>query len=314
MSALLRCVALLSLFVTLPSIAHDLTPCQEKRKAVLKVVNEGAPSASWNKELVTLAKSSAINSECNHWQYNILYALSGSQYPTADYRRWLFAQFDVVEPRELGTLVPKTLDFVFADQQQGQSIKPEEWKKVVEAIVRMAAADIAAVPAALSRHTEQRPNKNDEKQVKQSSKALALQLNELSNLVDSERLGTPSLNNDEWLQVMLKAIAVRQPELMVDYYLQRGSQLDAPHYLLKPITRYYRYIIKNNRDELLSGADQALLQLLDQLSLDGKSLSANSESALKLLVRDLEKAAAKRPDVQQKLLPLKTQYSFLDAL
>ncbi|UTW49960.1 hypothetical protein [Bacterioplanoides sp. SCSIO 12839] len=311
MSALLRCVALLGLLIVFPSAAHDLTPCQEKRKAVLEVVNKGTPSASWNKELVTLAKSSAINSECNHWQYNILYALSGSQYPTADYRRWLFAQLDVVAPQELDTLIPKTLDFVFADQQQGQPIKPEEWKRVVEAVVRMPAKDIASVPVALSRHTEQRPNKNNEKQVKQSAKTLVLQLNELSNLVDSERLGTPSLNNNEWLRVMLKAIAVRQPELMADYYLQRGAQLEAPLYLLKPITRYYRYIIKNNRDELLPGAEQALIQLFEQLSLNGKPLSANTESTLALLVRDFEEVAASRPEVQQKLDTMRERYAFL---
>ena len=309
MSALLRCLNLVCLFITSNVLAHDLTPCQQKSKAVLEIVNKGTPSAAWNQELITLAKGSAINSDCNHWQYNILYGLSGSQFPTGDYRRWLFAQLDVVEAQELDTLIPKTLDYVFADQQQGQAIASGEWQKILQTVARMPAQDVAALPAALSQHTEQQPAKNEKNsRGKQAAETLTRQLDELAG---SERLGTPSLNKAQWLEVMLKAIAVRQPELMVDYYNKQGAQLDKPLYLLKPVTRYYRYVVKNNQGELLPAADQALNQLLEQLSLKRESLNSNSKTTLKLLVRDLEKAAAKRPDIQQKLDALRKSYPVL---
>lgn len=309
MSALLRCLNLVCLFITSNVLAHDLTPCQQKSKAVLEIVNKGTPSAAWNQELITLAKGSAINSDCNHWQYNILYGLSGSQFPTGDYRRWLFAQLDVVEAQELDTLIPKTLDYVFADQQQGQAIASGEWQKILQTVARIPAQDVAALPAALSQHTEQQPAKNEKNsRGKQAAETLTRQLDELAG---SERLGTPSLNKAQWLEVMLKAIAVRQPELMVDYYNKQGAQLDKPLYLLKPVTRYYRYVVKNNQGELLPAADQALNQLLEQLSLKRESLNSNSKTTLKLLVRDLEKAAAKRPDIQQKLDALRKSYPVL---
>ncbi|WP_419810621.1 hypothetical protein [Bacterioplanoides sp.] len=312
MSALLRCLTLVGLFITSNVLAHDLTPCQQKSKAVLEIINKGTPSAAWNQELITLAKGSAINSDCNHWQYNILYGLSGSQFPTGDYRRWLFAQLDVVEAQELDTLIPKTLDYVFADQQQGQAIASSEWPKILQAVARMPAQDVAALPAALSQHTEQQPAKNEkDSHGKQAAETLTRQLDELAGLAGSERLGTPPLNKADWLGMMLKAIAVRQPELMVDYYNKQGAQLDKPLYLLKPVTRYYRYVVKNNQNELLPAADQALNQLLEQLSLKRESLNSNSKTTLKLLVSDLEKAAAKRPDLQQKLDVLRKGYPVL---
>ncbi len=263
-------------------------PCDAMREQV-KITLQKAPSPDKNAELVAFALKAPFDNDCNDWQYNVLYSLTQSRHPAADYRDYLFVQLAQIAPHNLAGYLPGIVKYAII---KDNGITPTEWEAMLSSLQRLPEDRLQLLLSALSNYSDKSPD--DTRSGKPSYQPqTALQLeNQLQSLIQAAgkgKVGSPALNAGELTARIIKATAYRQPAIGAELFQQYSGELPDINDVVKPMTDFYKNQLKDGSE--LELASNSFNLLLEKLNEQKDIFNDNSAKQLYYLLTTLERNA-----------------------